>query len=205
MPQPAPRRLTEDEYLALELASPTKHELHGGRVFAMGGASTRHNIIAGNLFVALKSALRTKRCLVLQSDQRVHNPATGSYAYPDVVVTCERPQFHERDKDSLTNPRLIAEVLSASTEARDRGRKFVDYRRLPSLQGYLLVSQTERRLEHYQHLESGQWVLTTVEGEGVLALPELGIELQLADLYADLDQLDDPAESPAPPSAIQPS
>lgn len=199
------RYITEEDYLALERQGSTKHELHRGHVFAMAGASARHNLIAGNVAAALRAALRPKRCLVFQSDQRVHNPATGSYAYPDVVVTCDRPLFHDGDPDSLVNPRLVVEVLSASTEARDRGRKFVDCRRLPSLQDYLLVSQAERRLEHYHRLSSGQWVLTTVEGEGALALPGLDAEIQLADVYADLDLLEDLDESPAPPSAIQPS
>ena len=154
---------------------------------------------------ALKNAFRGRGWLVQPSDQRVHVAATGLYTYPDVKVTCDRPQLHEKDKDTLVNPRIIVEVLSKSTEAHDRGRKFAHYQSIPSFTEYVLVSQHERRVEHFHRLETGQWLLTACEGDGVLSLPALGCELRLADVYADLELLDEAeAESPAPPSTVTP-
>lgn len=199
---PAPVPATEEEYLRAERRSETKHEWRNGKIMAMAGGSPKHNVIAGNVLAALKAALRGRRCLVLPSDQRVHVVATGLYTYPDVTVTCDRPQFHTVDRDSLTNPRVIVEVLSKATEAYDRGRKFRHYQSIPSFVEYVLVSQTERRVEHFHRLETRQWLLTTVEGDGVVALPALDCELRLADIYEDLDLLEEASESPAPPSAV---
>ena len=198
----APGIVTEEDYLQAERRSLTKNEWRRGRVVARSGGSPRHNLIAGNILAALKSALRGRRCLVLPSDQRVHVFATGTYTYPDVTVTCDKPRFHTADKDSLTNPKVIVEVLSKSTEAYDRGSKFADYQSIPSFQEYVIVSQIDRRVEHFRRMETGQWVLTISEGDSVLSLPALECEVQLEEIYADLDLLDESAESPAPPSAV---
>jgi Uma2 family endonuclease len=194
--------MTEEEYLQAERRSSIKSEWRKGRVLAMSGGSPRHNLIAGNVLAALKAALRGRRCLVLPSDQRVHVAATGTYTYPDVTVTCEKPQFHAKDRDSLTNPKVVVEVLSRSTEAHDRGAKFADSQSIPSLQEYVIVAQAERRVEHFRKLETGQWLLTVIEGDGVLALPGLDCQVPLAEIYADLELLDEAGESPAPPSAV---
>lgn len=198
----APRIVTEEDYLQAERRSLTKNEWRRGRIVAMSGGSPRHNLIVGNILAALKSALRGRRCLVLPSDQRVHVVATGTYTYPDVTVTCDKPRFHTLDKDSLTNPKVIVEVLSKSTEAYDRGSKFADYQSIPSFQEYVIVSQIDRRVEHFRRMDTGQWVLTISEGDGVLSLPVLACEVRLEEIYADLDLLDESAESPAPPSAV---
>ena len=197
-----PHAMTEEEYLQGERRSPTKSEWRRGRIVAMSGGSPRHNLIAGNVLGSLKNALRGRRCIVLPSDQRVHVVATGTYTYPDVTVTCERPTFHVRDRDSLTNPKVIVEVLSKSTEAYDRGKKFAEYQSIPSFVEYVLVAQAERRVEHFQRLDSGQWLLTVSEGDGVLLLPGLDCRVPLSEVYADLDLLEETTESPAPPSAV---
>jgi len=198
----APHLVTEEEYLAAERRSSTKSEWRRGRIVAMAGGSPRHNLIVGNVVAALKTAVRGRQCLVFPSDQRVHVVATGTYTYPDATVTCEKPRFHARDKDSLTNPKVIVEVLSKSTEAYDRGSKFAEYQSLPSFQEYVIVAQSERRVEHFRRMETGQWVLTISEGDGVLSLPGLESEVRLEEIYADLELLDEAAESPVPPSAV---
>jgi len=200
MPEAAEQlTVTEDEYIALERASETKHELIHGTIVAMAGASARHNAIAGNVARALGNLLEGRRCLVFPSDQQVHVEATGLYTYPDVTVACDALRFHPKFKDALLDPRVIVEVLSDSTEAYDRGAKFAHYRTIPSLQEYILVSQHEEKVEHYQRLDTGQWVLTAYEGlDASVSLPTLGVSLPLAKLYANLDLL--PAEPPAAPS-----
>jgi Uma2 family endonuclease len=191
----AAQRLTEDEYLERERRGDAKHELVHGVVVAMAGASPRHNAIAGNLIGALKLRLRGRGCLVLPSDQRVHVEATGLFTYPDVTVVCERPRFHPKDADTLINPKVLVEILSASTEAYDRGAKFAHYQSIGSLEEYVLVTQVGERVEHFRRLESGQWLLTVAEGDAaVLRLPGLGIEIPLAELYEGTELLDDAAD-----------
>jgi len=193
----APSRFTEDEYIERERRSETKHEFlrgriseQGGSIIAMAGASPRHNAIAANLIIALGGALHGPPRSVLTGDQRVHVEGTGLYTYPDVTVVCDRPRFHPKYPDTLLNPKLVIEVLSDSTEAYDRGAKFAHYRNIPSVEEYVLVSQAERRIEHYRRLETGQWLLTELNDEGAVPLPALGCELRLADVYEGVDRFD---------------
>jgi Uma2 family endonuclease len=182
--------VTEGEYLARERAGDEKHELVNGRILAMAGASPRHNMIAGNVAEALRARLRAagKGCLVFPSDQRVHVPATGLYTYPDVTVVCGGPEFHPQHPDNLVNPTLIIEVLSKSTEAWDRGAKFAHYRPLPSLRAYVLVAQSEQRVELF--LRAGDaWQFTEAQGDAALAVGPLGVSLPLAAVYENTDSL----------------
>lgn len=184
--------LSADEYLESERASATKHELVHGVMVAMAGGTAKHNAIAGNVIGALKQRLRGRRCMVFPSDQRVHVEATGLFTYPDVTVVCDAPRFHPSGRDTLVNPRLLVEVLSSSTEAYDRGAKFAHYQSIASLEEYVLVTQTAKRVEHYRRLETGQWLLSVSEGEGaVIVLPGLGCEIPLAELYEDTELLDE--------------
>jgi Uma2 family endonuclease len=189
---PAPRaQLSEDEYLARERASATKHEYIDGEVIDMSGALPRHNLVSGNIAGVLRDRLRDRPCFVLASDQRIHVAATRMYAYPDVTVVCGRPELAPGDRATIVNPVVIFEVLSDSTEAYDRGAKFAHYRHLASLREYLLVSIDARRVEHYRRLDGGQWLLTEVTGPGAaVALPVLDIEIPLAEVFAKLDLLD---------------
>jgi Uma2 family endonuclease len=182
--------VTEADYLDQERQSELKHELIHGAVVAMAGASREHNAIAGNIVGALRALLKEQRCVVFPSDQRVHVEATGLFTYPDVSVARDGLRFHPKDRDTLLNPRVLVEVLSDSTEAYDRGAKFAHYRTIPSLLEYVLVSQHERKVEHYRRLDTGQWVLTVYEGEGAsVELPALGCALPLADVYDKLELL----------------
>src|ERR1051325_5141739 len=119
--------LTPEEYLAIERKSEVKHEYFAGEMFAMVGASKWHNLIAANVIRVLGNQLLDRPCNVYPSDMRVKARATGMYTYPDVVVACAEEQFDDAERDTLLNPVVIIEVLSESTEAYDRGRKFEHY------------------------------------------------------------------------------
>ncbi len=179
------RRWSVDEYLAFERESEVKHEYLDGEIFAMSGASRKHNRISWNVVEALGPQLRKSGCEGFVSDMRVWIPATEMFTYPDVVVVCEEPQFYEGEApETLLNPTLIVEVLSPSTEDYDRGRKFAHYRSIPDLQVYLLVAQDQAHVERFERQESGLWVLyETDDVDQTLELPAVGASLALADVY----------------------
>ena len=179
---------TEEEYLARERASLDRHEYVDRRIVAMAGGSPRHNFISANVAAVLRSLLGG-RCRAFSSDQRIFVPATGLYTYPDVAVVCGPPELHPRHPDTITNPRVVVEVLSKSTEAYDRGDKFSHYRTVPSLLGYLIVAQRERHIEHYRRVEVGRWELTEAVGDGAITVPALDLVLPLGDVYAAVDDL----------------
>jgi Uma2 family endonuclease len=178
-----PHYWTQEEYLVFERTSNSKHEYFDGQIYDMVGASFNHNLIAANVHFALRSALGTCPCFVLQSDLRV--ALQNAYVYPDVVVVCGTPQLI--DQDILINPTLIVEVLSPSTEGQDRGTKWQRYQRLESLQDYLLVSQDAPQVEHFTRQSAQQWLFTLYEGlEIAVALPKLGVSLPLSAIYANI-------------------
>src|SRR2546427_1385475 len=152
-------RYTPEEYLALERKADYKSEYVNGQVIAMAWANRSHNLIAGNLYREVSRQLRGRPCEAYISNMRVKVSRTGLYTYPDVVVVCGEIHFEDVHNDTLLNPTVIVEVLSASTEAYDRGEKFAHYRRLESLQEYLLVAQDKVRIEHYVR-QGAQWVLS---------------------------------------------
>src|SRR5437870_1310644 len=135
------QRFSPEEYLALEREAEYKSEYVDGFIIAMSGTSRRHSLIAGNVFAAIHAAIRGRPCEVHTSDLRVKVTATGLYTYPDVVALCGEPRFEDEVLDTLLNPDVIVEVLSESTEAYDRGKKAARYRRLESLQEYVLIAQ----------------------------------------------------------------
>lgn len=176
--------ISPDDYLAGERLSRTKHEYVAGQIFAMAGASERHNLVAMNIGASLHAQLRRRPCNVYPSDMRVRVSAMGLYTYPDLSVVCAPPQFEDEQRDTLLNPVLLVEVLSPTTESYDRGRKFQQYRTLPSLVEYLLVAQDAMHIEYYARQPDGRWVLAEADGaEGVIQLAALGCELRLADVY----------------------
>ncbi len=133
--------LSPQEYLAMERQAETKSEYYAGEVFAMAGASRKHNLIVPNLAYLLVGQLKSRSCEVYNSDMRVKVSATGLYTYPDLAVVCGKPRFDDDQEDTLLNPTVIVEVLSKSTEAYDRGEKFAMYRALESMTDYLLIAQ----------------------------------------------------------------
>ncbi|MFN8373095.1 MAG: Uma2 family endonuclease [Anaerolineae bacterium] len=176
---------TVEEYLAFERDSQERHEFWNGEVFAMTGASRKHTVITGNVYASLHGQLRKSPCEVYQMDMRVNVSATGLYTYPDVSVVCDKPLFTDDSPPSLLNPTLIIEVLSPSTEKYDRGKKFQDYRKLESLQEYLLVAQEAARIEHYVRQPDGKWTLFSDASslEETITLPSIDCTLALADVY----------------------
>jgi Uma2 family endonuclease len=175
---------TFEEYLAYERDSETKHEFDAGEILAMAGGTARHSALAANVVAAL-GATRPSGCTVFQSDLRVRVLATGRATYPDASMVCGPIEYDPSDPErtTVTNPILLVEVLSVTTERGDRGNKWLHYQRIPSLQEYLLVSQ-EPRIEIYRRLASGTWEYLDVQ-EG-LVTPASGSTLDLSAVYADL-------------------
>src|SRR5437764_4039337 len=151
--------MTYEEYLAFERGSEQKHEFVDGEIHAMAGGRFEHNQLAGNVFALLWNALRSRGCTVNNSDQRVHTPA-GAGFYPDVSALCGEPRFTDDVHDELLNPSVIVEVLSESTEAYDRGKKFERYATIPSLRAYLLVA-TDRKSIELRERRDDIWTLRT--------------------------------------------
>ena len=175
--------LTPEEYLAWERKSDTKHEYLGGEIIAMSGASRAHSLIVTNISGELYIQLKSGRCEVHTNDMRVRTRPEISYFYPDIVVVCGEPRFEDNTFDTLLNPIVLVEVLSPSTEAYDRGEKFDHYQQLTSLREYILVSQDEVRVEHYQQQRT-EWRPTEFRSlADVLSLTSIDCELSLEDIY----------------------
>lgn len=151
------RHYTVSEYYAIEQSAEIKHEYYNGEIFAMAGASLNHNRIVRNALFALGEVLAHTECEVLGSDLRVYAPS-GLYTYPDAMVICGRPALVDgAPLDTVTNPALIVEVLSDSTQDYDRGEKFTLYGSIPSLHEYWLIAQKEARVERFERKADGSW------------------------------------------------
>jgi Uma2 family endonuclease len=179
------KRYTVEEYLALERVAETKSEFFDGEIFAMAGGSEAHSHIAANLIRRVGNALDGRPCRVYTSDMRVKTP-TGLYTYPDASVMCGKPEFEGDQRDILLNPVVIFEVLSPSTEAYDRGRKFQNYREIPSLMAYVLVSQDRKLMEQFARGAVGTWSYTAAS-TGSLEIPALEITLNVEEIYEHVE------------------
>ena len=180
--------ISPEEYLAIERRSETKHEYFAGEIFAMVGASKRHNLIISNIIRILGNQLLDRPYNVYPSDMRVKVSATGKYTYPDVVVACEEEKFDDSENDTLLNPVIIIEVLSESTEAYDRGKKFEHYQSIESLTEYLLAAQTPYRIEQYVRQNNREWKYSEYHSpEEVVKINVIGCELTLKDVYAKVE------------------
>lgn len=182
------KRYAPEEYLALERSSEAKHEYFNGEIFAMGGASPQHVLIVTNIVIELGTELKQGPCRVYSTDLRVKVNPTGLYTYPDVVVICDVPEFSDEQKDTLSNPVLIIEVLSDSTKDYDRGGKFEQYRTIGSFAEYLLVAQDRPHVEHYVRQSDGSWVLhETNRLEDTIQLTSVPCSLPLSEIYDKID------------------
>jgi Uma2 family endonuclease len=180
-------RVTPAEYLKYERSSQVKHEYYAGEIFAMTGASKNHNRIVTSTLAALYAQLRERPCDVFPGDMRVKPHSGLLYAYPDITVVCGTPEFEDDEVDTLLNPTVIIEVLSPSTEAYDRGKKFQHYRTIPSFQEYLLIAQDSVRVEHYT-LRDNEWILTDASTlDAIITLPSIDCTLSLSDVYEKVD------------------
>jgi Uma2 family endonuclease len=176
--------LTPEQYLEIERHAEYKSEYVNGEMFAMAGAQRAHNQLVASLVRELGQRFRGRPCDVYPSDMRVYVKSTGLYAYPDVTAVCGEQLFADGQTDTLLNPGLIAEVLSPSTEAYDRGRKFEQYRSIESLREYLLVASDRMHADLYSRQPDGRWLLTSANGpEDFLTLESVGAQLLLSDLY----------------------
>jgi Uma2 family endonuclease len=183
-------RYTPDEYLALERAADVKSEYLDGEIFAMAGASPRHALIVTNVAGELRAQLRQRPCTVYSTELRVRVAPDGLYTYPDVVVACAPLQFHDEKRDTLTNPLVIVEVLSKSTQDYDRGEKFEQYRKLASLAEYVLIAQDRPHVEHFVKQTDGGWLLSeTNDPQQAIDLPAIACRLELTEIYAKVDEL----------------
>lgn len=178
------QRFTEAEYLAFERASSEKHELIDGEIVAMTGASERHNRIVTNVSASFYNQIGERSCSVYSSDMRVR-VSSRQYTYPDIVVVCGETVLADDDYiDVLLNPTVIIEVLSPSTELYDRGRKFTLYRKLPSLQEYILISQDHIQIERYVRQPDNLWLLADTErADGKMILTSIDCILSAKDVY----------------------
>ncbi len=178
--------MTPEEYLAVERQNEYKSEYINGEVFAMTGASRRHNIITFNIAASLGPQLRGRPCEGYVNDMRVRVASRRdyAYAYPDVVVIRGEPQFEDGHLDTLLNPTVIIEVLSESAERYDRVGKFVLYRDIGSLAEYVLVAQDEHRVEQYAKQPDGRWMLTDHRSpDAVVELASIQCTLALREVY----------------------
>ena len=186
--------MSYSDYLALEQASETKHEYVNGLVYAMAGGTPEHARLAMQLGMLLGIALAGRPCSAFSSDLRVRIAATRRFTYPDLSVVCHELKRASDDPDAIVNPTLLAEVLSDSTEASDRGEKsaadpadsveqWAHYQRIESLQEYVLVSQRERRVEVFRRADEG-WTYAAYH-EGEVELRSLGVTLSIEALYHD--------------------
>ncbi|MCC6998922.1 MAG: Uma2 family endonuclease [Deltaproteobacteria bacterium] len=184
MSAPAHRiHYTYAEYLSLESASNVKHEYLDGQIYGMAGATPEHAALTATVVGLLFPQPVGGRCRAHSSDMRVRVSATGLSTYPDVTVVCGPRELHPDDENAVTNPTLLVEVLSPSTEGYDRGDKFEHYKSMPSLRQYVLVSQRERRVEVWTRGEDGDWqARTTTDGE-VARLDAIDCTLDVRTLY----------------------
>ena len=182
------KRFTIEEYLRFEEQAEQRHEYHNGNVIPMSGGTIEHNQIAANILTEIKVALRTQQrsCWATGSDMKVWIEAAQRFVYPDVTVLCDDPQFYKDRRDALANPLLLVEVLSESTEAYDRGKKFERYSSLSSLREYVLVSQSEPAVEVFfrDHDRPEDWQYHRATGlDTLIQLQAISCELSLKEIY----------------------
>ena len=175
---------TETEYLEYDLHSDHKNEYFNGQIYAMAGASEKHNVISMNISISIGLQLRNKPCQVYAGDMRIKVKSTGLFAYPDLLVVCPEKLFSGEKPDTLLNPIVIIEILSDSTESTDRGAKFAHYRQIPSLREYILVSQNSGKIEKYHLNASSKWELEeTTEENTQIELHSISCVLRLEEVY----------------------
>ncbi|MEM8777544.1 MAG: Uma2 family endonuclease, partial [Cyanobacteria bacterium P01_G01_bin.49] len=179
---------TSQEYLDFEIQAQESHEYKNGKIILMPGETLNHNRITGNFYASLNVALKGQTYDVFFIDQRLWIPHKKTYTYPDIMLIQGKLQLEEGRKDKITNPLLIVEVLSRSTEAYDRGEQFAAYRTIPSLREYILIEQYTPHIEQFSKTQSGRWLLSDYEGKDtILSLTSVPLEMLLADIYDRVD------------------
>ena len=186
LPQPV-QRMTLTEFAEWEHRQEKKYEFYDGEVFevyAMGGARREHNAVGGNVYALLKSHLRDTPCRAYIADMQVQVAATGNSFYPDVVVSCEAEALTA--ELTLTQPKVIVEVLSPATANYDRSEKFNQYRLMPSLLEYVLIDPASKTIDIYRRQPSDDWLLAVADGEIGLILPTLNFSAPREAVFEDV-------------------
>ncbi|MEL7194970.1 MAG: Uma2 family endonuclease [Bacteroidota bacterium] len=177
-----------EAYIAIEDQSDSKYEYHDGVIVAMAGGTVEHGLISANVLGELAISLRSKNnsCRPITSDVKVYIDISNKYLYPDGMVVCGGLERTQKEVGAITNPSVIIEVLSKSTEGYDRGNKFFFYKQIPTLTEYLLIDQYHPQIDLYWKVD-GQWHITRAEGlENSLTIPSLDLALPLKDIYRDV-------------------
>ena len=180
--------VTEEEYLAMEAASETKHEYYKGEIFAMSGVKLSHTTIAMNLARDFGNHLRRKPCKPFNSDQRVYVERKELFTYPDLFIVCGKVETRNNDQFNVLNPAVIIEILSPSTKDYDRGSKFKLYRELPSLKEYILADSETVSIEAFAINEYGFWELKEyTDIQDSLLIKTIELNMPLSDIYEDVE------------------
>ena len=185
LPQQYLPALSPEQYLELERTSEMRHEYLDGLMYAMAGETPDHSTICFNLTGVMHGQIRDRDCRGFSPNMKVRTGVADLYAYPDLMILCGEPRFHDEHGDVLLNPTVIFEVLSPSTEKYDRGEKSLRYRtQIESLQDYILVSQDKAQVEHYHRDPEGVWGQLQITGfDNVLKLPSIECQIPLAEIY----------------------
>ena len=181
-------KLTVDEYLAVDRLAERGSDYHDGAVIQREPGTWSHAVISARVGSRLCAALDGRRCGVANSSVRVR-VSPSNFVYPDLVIVCGQPEFIDLERDTITNPKVIVEVLSPTTAGYDYGGKFGFYRRLPSFEEYLLVAHDEPRIDVFHKAPDGRWILTSYEGQdAIVRVESLDIAIPLAEIYVDATQ-----------------
>ena len=178
------KRYSPEEYLILEENADFRSEYENGEIIAMAGGSLNHQQIISNIVVFLGSELRKKGCRTLPSEMKVWIESIQRFYYPDITVVCDKPNFYGERDDIIDNPKILIEVLSESTEAKDRGEKFFAYQTLKSLDEYILISQNKYLVEKFTKQNDGSWkYLATIGIDSEVKFESVDASLKLSDIY----------------------
>jgi Uma2 family endonuclease len=175
---------TKEQYLDMEMKAQFKSEYYNGEIFAMSGGSLNHSSICVNLILAIGGATRNKDCRVFESNMKLEIPIINAFVYPDVMVVCGKVEISALSDHVISNPVLIIEVLSSSTESFDRGKKFEYYQTLPSVKEYVLVSQDKPMVEVYFRQNEKMWDYSVADGiDKTVFLQSIDHEIRMKDIY----------------------
>ena len=192
MPRAVPKTaVSYADYLQVERASKTKHEFHGGEMFAMAGGTKAHAHLCTRLSAALVTALGRSPCRAFNSELRIYVPERDEAAYPDATVICGQVTEHPNDKDAATNPVAVFEVLSPTTERYDREDKFALYASIETVRDYVLISQDHTHVEHFARLANGTWTYRPLGDGDVLRLTGAQASVDVSELYLGVEDLRD--------------
>lgn len=182
---------SEEEYLRLENDAAEKSEFFQGKIVMMAGAAPNHNRIKENIVGELYAVLKKKSCKSYSSDQRIHIPSNSLYTYPDILIVCGPNKYAESDRNSIVNPTVIIEVLSASTSDYDRGEKFRRYRDIDTLQEYITIHSLHVEATVYRRTQGNEWLLAgdAISLHDSITIQSIGATILLSDLYDGTDNV----------------